>query len=339
MFAPFTFESAKRAAEPQANVQHSRHSDLEYHDPVALDVHPQSLRALLAVLDTGSFTAAADRLGFTQSALSKQMSALESETGAVLFRRAPRGVEATPAAHQLARRAIVVLDQLDAAERELVASPVGGKVALGAFPTAAMSLIPRTISRVRGENPSVIIDFAASSTPVQIRRLRAGRLDLAVLAVGEGLPDYDLTGIETEPLPSGPLLVAVGAKHRLARAHRVDVAELAEESWVVGRGARGAPQFGAWPTLSDPHHVAHLADWSTRLGFVAAGLGITVVPTLAESLLPPSVTAIEVDDPRWTGRATTLARIGPLTEPTATVRTALVGEARAIAGRTAGLQD
>ena len=305
---------------------------------MALDAPPQSLRALLAVLETGSFTAAAERLGFTQSALSKQMSGLEAEVGARLFRRTSRGVEATTAADRLARRAVTILDQLDAAERELshLASLVEGRVALGAFPTAAMSLVPRTISHLRVEHPSVVIDVAECSTPVQVRGLHTGRFDLAVIAVGEGLPDYDLSGIETESLPAGPLLVAVGRRHRLARAERVDVVDLVEEQWVVGRGARGAPQFGAWPTLKNPHVVAHLADWSTRLGFVAAGVGITVVPTLVESVLPSGVTALEVDDPRWTGRTLTLAHVGALTEPATAARLALRATARVIADRASG---
>src|SRR5690349_21406031 len=155
-----------------------------------MDVHPQLLRALRAVLDTGSLTAASERLGFTQSALSKQMATLEAAAGAQLFRRGPRGVEPTEAATRLAARAATILDQLDAAERELasLSAPLGGRVALGGFPTTAMRLVPRTIARVRASHPAIDVDFLESSTPVQIRRLRAGRLDLAILAVGSGLP-------------------------------------------------------------------------------------------------------------------------------------------------------
>ena len=99
-----------------------------------------------------------------------------------------------------------------------------------------MQLAPRTIARVRAVHPSVRIEFLEASTPVQIRRLRAGRLDLAILAAGTGLPDYDLTGVELEPLPSGRLMLAVGRRHRLAGADRATVADLADEGWIVGRG-------------------------------------------------------------------------------------------------------
>lgn len=291
-----------------------------------------ALRSLLAVLETGSFTAAAERLGFTQSALSKQVGALEAWAGVPLFRRGPRGVEATPAARRLAARAMTVLDELDAAGRELadLAAPVAGRVVLGVFPTAAMRLGPMTVARVRAEHPSVAVELAESSTPVQLRRLRAGRLDLAVVATQER-DGHDLAGLRTEALPAGPLLVAVAAGHRLAGASRVDVAELAGEDWVAGRGDRGAPQFGAWPTLPDPHVVARVASWSSRLGFVAAGLGVTAVPTLAAPVLPAGVVTVEVDDPGLVARTLTLATSASPSPAARVVRTALFHEARAIA--------
>ncbi len=290
------------------------------------------------MLETGSLTAASEQLGFTQSALSKQIASLEAAAGVQLLRRGPRGVEPTEAGHRLAARAAAILDQFDAAQRELddLAAPIGGRVALGGFPTTAMRLVPRTIARVRAEHPSIEIDFLESSTPVQIRRLRAGRLDLALLGSGEGLPGWDLTGIETERLPAGPLLLAVSRRHRLAHAERVTVAELEGEDWIAGRGARGEPQFGAWPTLPRPRVVAELTDWSTRLGFVAAGIGVTTVPTLAAGALPEGVVCVEVDDPGWTGRRLLLARIGALAGPAAAVRSALAKEARAIAERGSG---
>lgn len=296
-------------------------------------MHPQLLRALRAVLETGSLTAASERLGFTQSALSKQIAALEGAAGTQLFRRGPRGVEPTEAATRLAARAAVILDQLDAAGRELdtAATPLGGRVALGGFPVTAMRLVPRTLMRVRTRHPAIAVDFLESSTPVQIRRLRAGRLDLALLASGAALPDYDLTGIDREELPSGRLALAVGRRHRLARAGRVAVAELADEQWIAGRGARGEPQFGAWPTLANPRVVAELSEWSTRFGFVAAGLGVTTVPGLLADALPADVACVEVDDPAFTGRSLILARVGALTPSAAAVRAALVAEARSMA--------
>ncbi|SMH51100.1 DNA-binding transcriptional regulator, LysR family [Rathayibacter oskolensis] len=305
---------------------------------MTLDVHPQLLRALVAVLRTGSFTAASEETGFTQSALSKQIGALEAAVGLPLFDRGPRGVVATPAALRLARHATVVLDHLDAAAREVAAldGPLLGRVVLGGFATTAMRLVPEAIALVRREHASVDVTFLESSTPVQIRRLRAGRLDLAILAVGTSPDEYDLTGLETEVLPAGPLHVAVGRRHRLAHVQRLTVDDLADEDWVVGRGARGDPQFGAWPTLPQPRVVAEIGEWSSRLGFVAAGLGITTVPSLALAALPAGVVAVPVDGTPWTRRSLRLASVGGLDEAARAVRSALRTVALEIAGGAAG---
>jgi DNA-binding transcriptional LysR family regulator len=300
---------------------------------MSMDVSTQQLRALRAVVELGSLTAAAERLGFTQSALSKQMAALESATGTALLRRGPRGAEPTAAGLRFARRAAVVLDELEAAEHEL-AGPEGAlveRVALGAFPTAMVQLVPGAAARLRLDSPGLEVEFLSSSTPVQLRRLATGRLQLAVVAVDLVAGEHDLGAFTVEHLPAGPLLVAVPTGHRLARAGRVDVADLEGESWVVGRGQGGDPQFGAWPTLVGPRVVTELTDWPARLGFVAAGLGITCVPTLAADGLPPGVSTVQVDDPALRSRSLLLASAGPLTPGQRAVRQALMAEARRIA--------
>jgi DNA-binding transcriptional LysR family regulator len=300
---------------------------------MALDVHPQLLRALRAVLETGSFTAASERLGFTQSALSKQIAALESAAGVPLLTRLARGVEPTAAGRALAARADTVLDQLDAAERDLRAASdtPEGRVVLGGFPATAMRLVPRAMARLRATHPAVHVEFVESSTPVQVRRLRAGRLDLAIIAEGSDLPSWSATGMRLEELLAGPLLVAVADGHRLANRGRVDVSELTEEVWVAGRGARGEAQFGVWPTLADAAVAVELREWSARIGFVAAGLGVTTVPTLVAAALPSGVSTVRVDDPGFAGRSLLLARVGELSPAASAVRDTVVAEAHRIA--------
>ncbi len=295
---------------------------------------PQLLRALCAVVETESLTVAADRLGYTQSALSKQIAALENAAGTALFVRRPRGVEATEAGRRLSVRAATVLDQLDAAERELqtLGTTVGGSVTLGGFPTTAMRLAPAAIARVRLLSPDIDVEFVESSTPVQLRRLRAGRLDLGIIAVGPDLPDWDATGMELEELPSGELVIAVSERHPLAHRSSVTVDELDAEVWVTGTGAPGEPQFGAWPTLPAPRIGARLREWSARLGFVAAGLGVTTVPALVAPILPAGVVAVKVEDSTFAGRSMHVVHIGRLTPAAAALRDAVIREAGRIAG-------
>ncbi|NQX18115.1 LysR family transcriptional regulator [Rathayibacter sp. VKM Ac-2857] len=301
---------------------------------MTLDVPPQLLRALVAVLRTGSFTGASEQTGFTQSAVSKQIAALEEAVGAPLFQRGPRGVVPTPAALGVARHATAILDHLDAAAREVadLGRPVLGRVRLGAFATAAMHLAPETIARVTRAHPSIDVVLLESSTPVQLRRLRAGRLDLAVVAVGSEPDEDDLAGIESEALPAGSLHVAVSERHPWAHAGRLTVEDLAGADWVVGRGTRGEPQFGAWPTLAQPRVVAEIDGWSSRLGYVAAGLGITTVPALAIAGLPRGVVAVPVDGPRWAARTLRVAWTGELAPAARLVRSTLHAVAADIAG-------
>ncbi|MFI6290942.1 LysR family transcriptional regulator [Nonomuraea sp. NPDC050790] len=264
------------------------------------------LRVVHQVATAGSFTRAAEQLGYTQSAVSRQVAAMESAAGARLFDRRGRGVALTPAGQVLLRRADETLAGLAATELELASlrDRLAGRLAVGAYPTAAMALVPRAMAQVTSGHPGLAVDLEEAATPALLRRLRAGRLDVAVIGVGQGLPDYDLTELSQTPLLQGELLVAVPATHRFTGHARVTVQDLAREHWIAGDGAPGEPQFGAWPTLTDPR-IAHTArSWSTRLGLVAAGLGITVIPSLVLPALPAGVRAVGVTDSRWSGRAT-----------------------------------
>lgn len=73
---------------------------------------------------------------------------------------------------------------------------------------------------------------------------------------------------------------------------------------MVGEGHAGDPQFGAWPTLTDPVVALRTRGWQARLGLVAAGLGICLLPELAAPSVPDGVTTVRVEDPNWLGRVT-----------------------------------
>lgn len=258
------------------------------------------LRVVHEVARQGSFSGAATALGYTQSAVSRQVAATEAAAGAKLFERLPRGVRPTAAGEVVVRRAARVLGEVDGALQEVagVRDRFAGRLVASAFPTAAAVLLPRSISRLRARHPDLWVDLTEAASPVQLRRLRTGRVEVAVVAVGEGLPEQDLDGLRTERLriPRGPG-VAVARDHRLADRDVVDVADLAGETWVVGAGPAGEPQFGPWPGLADPivgHEVRH---WATRFGLVAAGLGVTLVPGLAADSVPGDVRWLPVRDP------------------------------------------
>ncbi|MFJ8863974.1 LysR family transcriptional regulator [Streptomyces sp. NPDC102451] len=265
-----------------------------------------ALRVVHQVAVSGSFTRAAEVLGYTQSAVSRQVAAAEAAAGAPIFDRRPRGVELTPAGQVLVRRATEILADLAATELELAGlrDRLAGRLAIGSYPTAAMALVPKAMAEVTSGHPGLAVLLEEASTPALLRRLRAGRLDVAVIGVGHGLPDYDLSELKQAAVLQGDLLVVVPDGHRLVDHDRITTEDLANEPWIAGEGTAGEPQFGAWPTLPHPH-IAHTArSWSTRLGLVAAGLGVTVIPALALPVLPRGVRALAVADSYWSGRAT-----------------------------------
>ncbi|ATE55505.1 LysR family transcriptional regulator [Actinosynnema pretiosum] len=271
------------------------------------------LRVVVEVARRGSFTAAAEALGYTQSAVSRQVGAMETAAGGPLFERGARGVRPTPAGEALLGHAGQVVAHVEAAELEIAGlrDRLAGRLVVGAYPTAAAALVPSAVARLRTAHPALAVSLGEAGSPALLRRLRAGRLEVAVIAVGDGLPDYDLTGLVVEQVPGQRGMgVAVADDHPFAQQSEVDVAQLADQVWIVGVGKEGEPQFGAWPTLADPV-VGHGArSWPTRFGLVKAGLGITVLPGLAAGTAPRGVTWVPVHDPGlvWGRRTVALTR-------------------------------
>lgn len=283
------------------------------------------LRVCREIALLGSFSAAARSLGYSQPAISRQVAAMEAAAGMPLFVRETRGVRLSAAGTAVVNRAGRILGDVDSLGRDLegLGDRLVGRLRLGVFPTAAAVLAPRAIAHLTSEHPALSVRLSEASTPTLLGELRNGRLAVAVIAAGTGLPSYDLDGLVVRRIPAGDLCVAVWEGHRLATragGAPAPVDELAGERWVVGVGDRGDPQFTAWPTLREPV-IAHRArSWPSRLGLVAAGLGICVIPELAAASAPEGVTTVRVDDPGWPGRVTLAVTMA---DPTAEARAAL----------------
>ena len=263
------------------------------------DLTLSGLRVAVEVARVGSFSDAAKTLGYTQSAISRQIAATEAAAGTPLFERRARGVRPTLAGEALVRHARELLARVEAAEMELAGleDRLAGRLAVAAYPTAAASLIPRAIARLRAAHPALTVTLWEAGSPAQLARLRAGRLEVAVLARGDGLPAYDLAGLRADVLRmERGLGVVVSTSHPLAAVDETDVEALGGEQWIVGLGDDG-PQFGAWPTLEAPRIAYEVRTWQTRLGLVAAGLGVSVLPGLAADVVPAGVKWLRVNDP------------------------------------------
>jgi DNA-binding transcriptional LysR family regulator len=290
------------------------------------DVSPTGLRVLRQIAQAGSFSAAAHSLGYTQSAVSRQVAALETATGRRLFDRSRNGVTLTPAGTRLLASAVRVLDELDAVLRELSGeTSAAGPVRLGAFATAAAGLVPRALA---GLAPPVTVTLREGTTPALTRALRAGTLDLAVIAQTPPFrpPDAESPPLELTTLSERELLIGVSTRHPFANASAVEVQELAGQVWVASRSGPDDTLLGVWPGLAERPDVRYVVrDWLAKLQIVAAGLAITTLAPITLGVLPDGVTAVSVrGEPQETRRIVLAARPGPLDGPASRVADALI---------------
>src|SRR4051812_8030462 len=198
-----------------------------------LDV--RRLKVLREVAAHGSFSAAADALAFTQPAVSRQIATLEAEAGMALVERGARGVRLTAAGELLVSHAEVILDRLAIAEHELeaMAGLNGGRLRVGAFPSANATLIPLALAAFDREYPSVALSLVEARSTDCAHLLGTGELDIAVVSDTEGELGEDLV---LEPLMEDPMYVALSREHPLATKPELAMADLRDEIWIEGRG-------------------------------------------------------------------------------------------------------
>ncbi|MFE9676772.1 LysR family transcriptional regulator [Streptomyces sp. NPDC006259] len=259
-----------------------------------------ALRLLVTVAETGSFTAAAARLSYTQSAVSRRIATLEQRAGGALFERLPRGVRLTPAGRALHRHAVEVLDRLSRAGHELAVlhAGQGGLLHVGAFATANISLLPTALRALEDARPQVEVVAVEGPTDALLRRLVDATLDIAVVSdYPSGLPSAD--GVTTTVLCEDELLVVLPRAHRLAGATTLDLRELRDEAWLQSA-------YGDRPTMLDdacaragftPRKIIRIAEWAGKFGYAAAGLGVALVPSLAAPAVPDSLVLRRLSDP------------------------------------------
>jgi len=249
-----------------------------------LDV--KRLRVLREVATRGSFSAAAEALAYTQSAVSQQIAALEREAGTVLVERNARGVRLTDAGRVLVRHADVILARLADAEAELeaIAGVRGGRLRLVSFPTAGATIAPRAIGRFRERYPGVELTLEPREPPEALECLKAGACDIA-LTVEAGFEPIEDTAIDRHHLLYDPMYVCLPAGHRVAGKRRLTLADLAEEAWIMGVTGRCPDglilERACQAAGFEPRVAFQSDDYVAIQGFVAAGVGVCLIPDLA----------------------------------------------------------
>jgi DNA-binding transcriptional LysR family regulator len=265
-------------------------SDRVFEDP-EFDV--QALRVIRAIADEGSITAAAASLGYSQPALSQQMKRLEQRLGVPVIERVGRSVRLTEAGRVLARHAPAVTTALDAAAGELaeLRGLRAGRVRLIAFPSASPTVVPRLLSDLAEHHPGITITYVEAEPPEAVDAVREDRADIALTFSYPGDRDdphgSSARGLAVRAVGSDDLLAVLPEGHTAAAGERVQISDLADETWIAGC----------------PRCRGHLLELCGRAGFVprigfetdnfvaveglvAQGIGVATLPRMAVESFP-----------------------------------------------------
>jgi DNA-binding transcriptional LysR family regulator len=247
-----------------------------------LDV--RRMRVLREVAQRGSFSAAAEALSFTQSAVSQQIAALEREAGTVLVQRGARGVRLTDAGEAVVRHAEAILARLAEAEAELeaIAGLRGGRLRLAAFESAASSIMPLAIAAFSAQHPAVELSMSLLEPEDSLPQLRAGELDLAITFESTATDDV-VDGINLVHLLEDPMLLVLPAGHPLANKRDLRLADVAADAWIGGSAGCECSRLIMRSCAAagfDPRIAFETDEYSAVQGLVAAGVGVSLIAEL-----------------------------------------------------------
>ncbi|HPK11804.1 MAG TPA: LysR family transcriptional regulator [Phycicoccus elongatus] len=257
---------------------------------------PHRLGVFQSVMVTGSVQEAADNLRMTPSAVSQHIAALQRQTGLDLFDRVGRGIVPTAAAEALIAQAETVLQQWHRLDDYVADLRDGrtGRLVLGYFPSAGSTLLPSIVRQITAEFPDLVVELV-----------------LTEVGARSTIPDIDVAMDHTEntrrpgyrkvPLTEDPYILAVHHEHPLARRRAVTLTDLKGEGWVsndsfANPGHRIVLAACAAKGFT-PRFTVQAQDHHSALGFVAAGVGITVLPRLAARIIPDGVVRVRITDP------------------------------------------
>jgi len=260
------------------------------------------LNTFCEVARRGSITSAAESLGYTQSAISRQISSLEAAAGARLLHRRARGVVLTRHGERFLSHAEALLRRLEVARLDLrtLDRPDDRLLRVGGTATATAALIPLAVAAYAVTHPCVSVAVVEAGSRRQLQDLEDGEVEIAVLEDATAV-EVDKERFELVHLVTEADLVALARSHRLADRSTVRFAELAEEQWIPSgtseEDAEAAANLPPGPVTPAPFAVH---QWSSKLGLVAAGLAVAMVPWMMVTLVPGGIALLPLalDDQR-----------------------------------------
>ena len=265
-----------------------------------MTLNPVHLRTLIAVIRTGSFADAARRLGYTGSAVSQQIAALERAVKMPLFERDARSIRATATAELLASRAHLALAGLDSlgADVQEMAQGTLGRVRIGSFPTASRSLLPMALATFKNDFPNVEILLDEAETKELVGLLQDGEIDLTLVYHYDLVPRQWPRELRRYTLLTEDLTLLLPREHRFVDLDGLQLADLEDEIWISTREGTAGTQClrHACATAGfEPIIDFRTNDYDAIRAFVRAGLGIALVPALGH-VESDGVVSVRIDD-------------------------------------------
>lgn len=253
-----------------------------------MSIELKHLRVLAAIERMGTISAAARELGYSQPAVSQQITLAERNLKTPLLHRTRSGATLTEAGHILARISTTILPQVSQALSEIdaIAGLRSGTVRIAAFPSAAAVLIPDALSAVRADHPGLQF-LVTEREPLQaLQALRSGECDIALVyeyasSLTQEEPLELLPGETSFAITQESIQVALPLGHRLSSERVIDLRDLANETWIASRAEGRSHVIELCEAVGFSPHIAfethnHVAV--QRL--VAANLGVALLPEL-----------------------------------------------------------
>jgi len=290
---------------------------------------PRRLRLLREFAERGTIAATAAALGYTPSAVSQQLAALEREAGAILLDRTARAAELTDAGRRLVEHAERILAMIEAAEADLSLAGPAGRVTVTAFPTAAVAFGPALVRRVRA-HPGLTLLLRETQREEGLRLVRTGEADVALVADWSGRQtsaDSARPGgtgaLRYYPLIRDPVVLVLPRGHPAADPARpVDLEKLRDEPWLAapaGEPSRQAVDRLLASTGGVPQAPWEFEGLSTILSLVARGIGIAVLPRLTLAVGDRRVAVRELPGPTEARDVYAVARASSVRRPSVAV--------------------
>lgn len=249
-------------------------------------INPIHLKTLSVVLTTGSFASAAKMLGYTPSAVSQQISALERTVRVPLFERGARSIRPTPAAEILSSQSVEILSMLRNLEEEARALAQGrlGRLRVGSFPTASAHVLPHALRRLSQAYPHVEVELVEAEPDQLFPRIADRELDIALVYRYDMVPREDARALESNELVRDEMQLLLPADHPLLDGP-IHLRDLEQQPWIAtAEGSYGAEALSRACAAAGfaPRIYYRTNDYGVVANFVRAGLGIAIVPSLAQ---------------------------------------------------------